>query len=122
MGLSRKILVIDDEANIIKVVQTRLEKNGYTVISANDGQEGIEKALAEKPDLIILDILMPEMDGYEAARRMRANKELDQIPIIMLTAKDRMQELFSMEGVNDYIIKPFIAEDLLNCIRKHLDK
>ncbi|RKY47321.1 MAG: two-component system response regulator [Candidatus Neomarinimicrobiota bacterium] len=100
-----KILVVDDEENIRKLVHYNLILDGYDVIMAVDGKEGLEKAIQEKPDLILLDIMMPEMDGLEVCSRLKKNPETRDIPIFMLSAKGQMQDLedaFEV-GADNYI-------------------
>ena len=116
----KKVLIIDDDANIVKVVASRLKANKYDVITANDGEDGFEKLKNGKPDLIILDIMMPRIDGYTFLKTVKTAGSLPKIPVIILTAKDKMKDLFEMEGVNDYIVKPFKAEDLLQKVDKYL--
>lgn len=118
--MSKKILVVDDEPVIVKVVKSRLEANDYEVITAYNGEEALEKTEREMPDLIILDILMPNMNGYEFAKRVETNKSTKHIPIIVLTAKDKIPNLFEIEGIKDHILKPFKAEDLLRRVEKYL--
>jgi CheY-like chemotaxis protein len=117
--MGRKILVIDDEPNVVKMVRSRLETENYVVVAAFNGKEGLEKVKSERPDLIILDILMPEMDGYTFVKEIRSNQSLKHIPIIILTAKDKMKDLFAMEGIKDYIVKPFKGEDLLEAVNRY---
>ncbi|MCP4650834.1 MAG: response regulator [PVC group bacterium] len=117
----KKILVVDDEHDMVTILKARLEKRGFAVVSAYDGAEGLEKIDEENPDLIILDIIMPKMDGYTVIKELkkRSMKEGSSlIPVIVLTAKDKMQDLFAMEGVTDYIIKPFEVPELLDKINK----
>ena len=114
----KKILVVDDEPEFVDMLKIRLEANDYAVVTAANGKEGVEKAAAEKPDLILLDILMPEMDGYSALKELKANNETRDIPVIVVTAKSKMQGLFLVEGINDYVVKPFEADDLLLRIKR----
>jgi DNA-binding response OmpR family regulator len=119
--MERKILVVDDDRNIVRVLQTRLEANQYRVVTAFDGDEGLEKVASEKPDLVILDVMMPKMDGYTFVLKLRGGADATaKIPVIILTAKDRMRDLFEMEGIDDYVVKPFTSEDLLGKINKVL--
>ena len=108
---TEKILIADDEASIRQIVETRLKASGYDVITANDGEEALNKIFAEQPNLIVLDIMMPKMDGLQVCKEVR--KSLN-TPIIVLTAKgdveDRVNAL--MLGADDYIVKPFSPREL----------
>ena len=116
----KKILVIDDELDFVNLVKVRLEANGYEVIDALNGEDGLKKAEAENPDLILLDIMMPKKDGYTLLRELKYKEATKSIPVIVLTAKPGMRDLFGMEGVSDYIVKPFEDEELLLRIKKTL--
>lgn len=118
--MSKKILVIDDEPQFVQVLKVRLEANGYGVVTAGDGIAGLETWKKEKPDLIILDIMMPELDGYSFVQDSKTNPDLKPCPIIVLTAKPGFDEIFKIEGVKDYIVKPFNDKELLEKIRKYL--
>lgn len=109
----KKILIVDDEAELVELVKMRLEANGYAVVTANSGLEGLSRAGAERPDLIILDIGMAEMDGYTMLQKVREKEEIKNTPVIMLTAYSKMKDLFEMEGISDYIVKPFDPQDFL---------
>ena len=114
----KKVLIVDDEEALVKFLARRLEANHYEVVTALRGDEGLEKAEREKPDLIILDVMMPVMDGYTFVREMKSAG--NETPIIMLTAKEKMEDLFQMEGVPDYLIKPCDSEALLEKIEQHI--
>jgi len=114
----KKVLLIDDEPHIVKMVKSRLEANGYEVVTAFDGEEGLAKMILERPDIVVLDIRMPKMDGYTFARELK--KEKNKVPIIILTANAAMTDLFEEEGITDCVYKPFKTEELLEKIRKHL--
>lgn len=118
--MSKKILVIDDEPEIVTVLRMRLESQKYSVVAANDGIEGLKKVSEEKPDLIILDILMPRMDGFTFLLELKKVHPDHAVPVIVLTAKEMMSDLFKLEGVHDYVLKPFEADDLLARIRKYI--
>ena len=107
-----KILVVDDERNICELIRLYLEKEGYSVVMAHDGAEAVELQKNEDPSLILLDIMMPHMDGWEVCRRVR---ERSSIPIIMLTAKgETFDKVMGLElGADDYIVKPFEILELL---------
>jgi len=119
-----KILVVDDEENIRKLVKYNLILDGFEVVLAVDGKDGLDKAFSEKPDLILLDIMMPELDGLEVCSRLKKNPETRDIPIFMLSAKGQMQDLedaYEM-GADNYITKPFDVEKLSEIIMFKLDK
>lgn len=118
----KRILVVDDEVYIAHILEFSLGMEGYEVITAMSGQEAIEQADRGNPDLIVLDILMPDMDGYEVCRRLRADERFAETPIILLTAKhgeeDRARGL--QVGASAYITKPFRPVDLIDQIRSLL--
>lgn len=116
----KKILIIDDDPVVTLMLRSNLEKSGYSVVSAGDGQEGLSMFTSEKPDLIVLDILMPKMDGYTFVQEFKKIGSLQATPIIILTSVESMQDIFAIEGINDYIVKPFQVEGLLRKIEKHL--
>jgi two-component system, OmpR family, alkaline phosphatase synthesis response regulator PhoP len=103
-----KILVVDDEADIIELLQYNLEKEGYEVATANDGKQAIEKAKTFMPEVVLMDIMMPVMDGVEAARQLRQNPDLKDTYILFLTARsEEYSEIAAFEaGADDYITKP----------------
>jgi DNA-binding response OmpR family regulator len=109
------ILIIDDEKDLIELVRYNLEKDGYDAISANDGQTGLEIAQRHKLDLIVLDLMMPGMDGLEVCRRLRTDPRTGRIPLIMLTAKaTEADRIVGLElGADDYITKPFSPRELV---------
>jgi CheY-like chemotaxis protein len=109
----KKILIIDDEPNIVKMVEVRLKANNYDVVAAFDGAEGLDKAKKEHPDLIILDVMMPGMDGFQFFKTIRKDPAQANIPILMLTARGAMKDTFEMLGAEEFITKPFESEDLL---------
>ncbi|PIQ83485.1 MAG: two-component system response regulator [Candidatus Omnitrophica bacterium CG11_big_fil_rev_8_21_14_0_20_63_9] len=109
----KKILVVDDEQQLALAVKIRLQSRGYQVVTAHDGQQALELAAKDQPDLILLDVLMPVMDGYSCLRELNTRFGRGKIPIIILTARDRMKDLFELEGIEDYVIKPFDHDDLL---------
>ena len=117
-----KILVVDDEPQLVELLKMRLEVMGYSVLTAYDGQEGLAKATQEHPDLILLDIMMPKMDGCETLSRLKQQPETRAIPVIMLTAKGDTHSITRLQALRatDYFIKPFDATELLAFIRKYL--
>jgi len=110
---ARKILLADDEQQLALAVKIRLQSRGYQVVTAQNGRQALELMEKERPDLVILDVLMPVMDGYFTLRELNQRFGRGKIPVIILTARDRMKELFELEGIEDYMVKPFDHEDLL---------
>lgn len=119
--MDRKILIVDDEKNIADIIAFNLKKEGYQVIQAADGEEGVRKAFEENPDLILLDIMMPKMDGYEACKKIREKKNT---PIIMLTARaEELDKVLGLElGADDYVTKPFGVRELMARVKANLRK
>lgn len=117
----KKVLIIDDETEFADMLRMRLEANSYEVFTADNGADGIVAAGVEKPDVILLDIMMPVMDGYETLRRLRRSEEMIKIPVIMLTAKGESRSIFKAQelGVTDYLIKPCESQTLLALLAKH---
>ena len=120
---SYKILVVDDEDHIRRILKFQLEKRGYRVVLAENGEIALELVRRESPDLILLDLMMPKIDGFETCRRIRQNFQTSQIPIIMLTAKTELQDKIKglQDGANDYLIKPYSNEELLLRVGNVLD-
>ena len=119
---NKKILIVDDEVMLVELLTMRLEDNGYDVVSANDGFEGLSVAEQTRPDLIILDIFMAGMDGYTMLKEIRKNDQMKDTDVVMLTASGKNREVFEKEGISDYIIKPFDTEDFLARIDAILKK
>ncbi len=117
-----KVLVVDDEVNITQILEFSIGAEGFEVITAQNGEEAIEKARKEQPDLIILDIMMPKIDGYEACRILKANPLTRNIPVVLLTAKGRdIDKRLGYEvGATDYIVKPFSPNKLIERIHRLL--
>src|ERR1041384_2921795 len=103
--MPKKILVIDDDPEIIELARNRLEASHYDVLTATDGVAGFALLKDHKPDLIVLDVLMPHMDGYSFVQEIKRHDALRHIPILVVTAKDEMQELFISEGVSCFLLK-----------------
>ncbi|MCL1877390.1 MAG: response regulator transcription factor [Defluviitaleaceae bacterium] len=114
-----KILVVDDEKTIVDILAYNLRREGYEIVEAHDGKKGLELALSENPDLVILDIMMPGLDGYEVCTRLR---KVSQVPVIMLTAKaEEADKVLSFElGADDYITKPFGVREMLARVMANL--
>lgn len=117
--MANKVLVVDDEKPISDIIKFNLEKEGYEVVTAFDGEEGLEKVESEQPDLIILDLMLPKIDGLEVAKRVRAKHST---PIIMVTAKDsELDKVLGLElGADDYVTKPFSNRELVARVKANL--
>ena len=113
--MAKTILVVDDERHIVRLVQVNLERAGYEVTTAYDGVEALEAIQSELPDMIILDVMMPRMDGFETLKKLRADDKSKEIPVIMLTAKAQDADIFKgwSSGVDSYLTKPFSPRELL---------
>src|SRR5262245_30053313 len=123
-GLSKSlVLVVDDISKNLQVVGTLLRKEGYRIVPATSGAQALERVRAETPDLILLDLMMPEMDGLEVCRRLKADSATRSIPVIFLTASNEMEHLVSAfeVGAVDYVTKPFNPPELLARVRTHLE-
>jgi two-component system alkaline phosphatase synthesis response regulator PhoP/two-component system response regulator VicR len=118
--MSQKILVVDDEPHIVRLVQVNLEKAGYTVTTASNGREALDAVASEQPDLVVLDVMMPEMDGMETLKRLKGNPETDGIPVILLTAKAQDADVFEgwKSGADLYLTKPFNPSELLLFVQR----
>jgi two-component system, OmpR family, alkaline phosphatase synthesis response regulator PhoP len=117
-----RILVVDDEIYIVHILDFSLGMEGYEVVTALDGEEGLQKAIEFKPDLIVLDIMMPKMDGYETCKALKADEQTKHIPVILLSAKGRnvdMQTGYDV-GADEYITKPFSPRKLVDRINAML--
>lgn len=114
-----KILIIEDSPESRTLMRITLEKKGYTVVEAENGKTGLEKAAAEQPDLIILDIIMPELDGYSLVEELTKDEKISKIPIILSTGRGTFKDLFELKGINlaGFIEKPFILKDLLEKVK-----
>ena len=112
--MSQKILIIDDDLDTLRLVGLMLQRQGYQISAATNGQQGLEKAFEEDPDLILLDVMMPDMDGYEVTRRLRSNPSTLETPILMFTAKTQLDDkVIGFEvGANDYLTKPTHPSEL----------
>jgi two-component system phosphate regulon response regulator PhoB len=122
--MKQKILAVDDEADILKLLQYNLTNAGFEFISAEDGPEAIELANRSLPDLIILDLMLPNMDGNEVLKKLKAASETSGIPVLMLTAKgEEIDRILGLElGADDYIVKPFSPRELILRIKAVLRK
>ena len=119
----KKILLVDDSSTVLMMEKMLLAGCGYDIVVARDGEEGVQKALSELPDLILLDMIMPKVDGAEALRRIRALPETSAIPVIMVTTRSESEtvEASYKTGCNDYINKPINNSELLAKVRSFLE-
>ena len=117
---AQKILVCDDERHIVRLIQVNLERQGYQVVTAYDGKEGLEKVKSEKPDMVVLDVMMPYMDGFEVLKHIRRDPETESLPVIMLTAKAQDKDVFEgyHYGADMYLTKPFNPMELISFVKR----
>lgn len=115
----RTILVVEDTLSALELISTYLRDSGYTVILATDAKEGLSKALQYKPDLIITDVVMPGMSGFELCRKLRKNPETEGLPIIICSSKDQeIDRIWGLrQGANIYVTKPFTKEELISAVK-----
>ena len=119
-----KILIVEDEPEIANTMAVRFQKNNFKVITAKNGLTGLEKALSERPDIILLDVMMPEMNGIEMLEKMRKNPAGKEIPVIMVTASSNSPDIkrAMASGIEDYVVKPFDLGELTKRIKTLLEK
>lgn len=113
---SKRILAVDDENDVLLIIRTALQSDGYTVMTASNGMDGLALAEDERPDLIMLDLMMPEMDGMEVLRRLKQSEKTSHIPVIILTGvsdRDKIRQALN-QGTSYYIVKPFDYHDLIS--------
>ena len=117
------VLLVDDDPVILKLLQVNFEMEGFKVSTANDGVEGLEKARAERPDIVLLDIMMPRMDGLEVTKALKGDPETKDIPIILLSAKAQASDIQAGKdiGADDYLTKPFDPLELLERVNELLE-
>ena len=116
---NEKVLIVDDELHIVELLKYNLETNGYKVIYALNGKDGLSMVFDKKPDLVLLDLMLPEIDGLDVCKEIKKNKETENIPVIMLTAKgEEFDKILGLElGADDYVTKPFSVRELLARIK-----
>lgn len=124
MGDKKKILIVDDEPHTVQTVKDRLEFGGYEVITAVDGEEALSKARNDAPNLILLDLMLPKMNGYEVCQLLKFDQKYKHIPIIMLTARTQETDknMGKETGADEYVTKPFEFDDLVSKIKTYLEK
>ena len=117
-----RILAVDDEPNIVRLIQVNLERHGYQVETANNGVQALEKIRASRPDLVVSDVMMPEMDGFELLSTIKRDPALEDLPIIMLTAKTQDKNVMEgySRGADMYLTKPFNPAELLAFVKRIL--
>jgi DNA-binding response OmpR family regulator len=121
---SKKILIVDDEPDLVETVRFPLEMEGYHVLVSYNGEDALTQAHKENPDLILLDLMLPNLDGYKVCRLLKCDDQYKHIPILMLTAKsqERDRALGMETGANEYITKPFDIRDLLKKVKMYLNR
>lgn len=118
--MSKKVLIIDDEPDLLKVTSFRLQKKGYKVIMAEDGKDGLQIIREKRPDVVLLDLQIPGMNGVEVLKAVKADESIRDIPIVIFTANaDEIKDIQSRTGADDTLLKPYEPEDLLGVIVKH---
>jgi len=120
----RKILLVDDSETVLMMEQMILQKASYDVVMARDGTEGIAKALETKPDLILMDVVMPKMNGFEAVKWLRQREETKSVPIVMVTTEAEMESMEAgyVSGCSDYVVKPIDGLELLTKVKNLLSE
>lgn len=119
----KRILIVDDEKDVCELISDMLKRDGYETLTAFAGEEGLQKATGEQPDLVLLDIILPDIDGFEVLRRLRNSAETQKVPVVIVSGKADTASLFKAKDLksNDYIIKPFTSQDLLRSIKRCID-
>jgi DNA-binding response OmpR family regulator len=119
--MKTKILIVDDEPDVREILQKKLQERGYLVSTAADGVEGMQTALQELPDLILLDVMMPNKDGFSMLKELKANEQTQKITVVMATAKGQLKDIYYGQdiGATDYLVKPIDFANLLKYIRKY---
>ena len=122
--MAKKILVVDDERNMVRLLQVNLQREGYEVLTAFDGVEGLEMARTENPDLVLLDVTMPRMDGFDVLNALRGHEDTSGTPVVILTARSKDADVFQgyESGADAYLTKPLHPTELTAVIKKMLEK
>ncbi len=120
----KKVLIVDDEKDIVETLKFMLEAEGITCMTAYDGEEALSKVKTEKPDLVILDVMLPKINGYKVCRLLKFDKKYKNIPILMVTARSQEEDKAIGEetGADEYITKPFNIDDVVNMAKIYLNK
>ncbi len=119
-AVHKKVLIVDDSPAQVKLIQSLLEKEGYWPVGLNDPKRVEEAITSERPSVILLDIVMPDRNGYQVCRDLKGNSEFNSIPVIMVTTKDSASDKFwgEQQGADGYVTKPFTREELLRAVRR----
>jgi two-component system alkaline phosphatase synthesis response regulator PhoP len=119
---NKKILIVEDDIMLLEIMKLQVEEQGCTAVTAENGKDGLFKAMAEKPDLILADIMMPELNGIEMIKMIKQDNNLKDIPIVVISALGREKDIEDARAVGavDYMIKPFLSADLEKMFKKHL--
>ncbi|MDD3013795.1 MAG: response regulator [Candidatus Gastranaerophilales bacterium] len=122
MSDNKTVLIVDDEQDIVETLRFMLEAEGITCLTAHDGEEALNKAKNEKPDLIILDVMLPKINGYKVSRLLKFDKKYKDIPILMVTARSQEEDkvIGQDTGADEYITKPFDLDNVINMVKKYL--
>lgn len=120
--MSKTILLVDDSPNEMKLMQAALAGSGYNIVTAEDGEQAIAQAMVHRPDLILLDVVMPKKNGFQVCRHLKTTVETSGVKIILLTSKNQPSDRFwgMKQGADEYMTKPFVAQDLLATIQRSL--
>jgi two-component system alkaline phosphatase synthesis response regulator PhoP len=120
----KKILVVDDEVDLVETIRFPLEMEGFNVLVSYNGEDALNQARKEKPDMILLDLMLPKLDGYKICRLLKFDERYKHIPILMLTAKTQEKDklLGKETGADEYITKPFEIDELIKKVKKYLNK
>jgi CheY-like chemotaxis protein len=122
--VQKKILLVDDQNTVLMMERVMLREAGYQIVTAKNGAEAVQKAVAERPNLILLDVVMPEMDGFAVCKNLRSREETKAVPIILCSTRGESTNVQAGydAGCNDYVTKPFNSVELLEKIQRYLDK
>ena len=118
--MAKTILIVDDDSATLQLLQFFLIGKGYDVETAEDGVSGLEKVKKSCPDLIVLDVMMPRLDGYGFVREIKKDAKLRRVPVVVLTAREMMRDVFLQEGIQDFVVKPYDPEELFKILLKYL--
>ena len=118
--MKKKVLIVEDDPATLGLLKTFLSEKGLEVQTAADGLDALEKVRKSAPDLVLLDVIMPKLDGYGFLRELRKDPKLRGMPVVVLTAREMMRDVFVQEGVKDFVTKPYVPEELYKTVSKYL--